>query len=518
MRNWCYVYVLSLSTTLAQVRIELLTVEYGRFAPPEWNFLCRCIPSHLTPGFIGTLLTLAEGDTVEGVALRHDELLLSSSAAIASVRYELDTLTEGKVELRWIVIPRCLHTVVPAVTVGAAFSSLGATVQVGNFWGTGEYVSASLRYRRELDIGWESNAAVFLPVAELFEVDAFLRLHRFRTLYTVGLSSSALPWGWGAQWHGERGMFWDFRSDSLPTYRGQRRQAQAWLRWGTQRRDALFITVSGMWQRGRVDSGYRQAAENTAWVLLGVGSLARRPERVSSPFVYGDSCTTVTGAWGAVTLGLGIPVTADGERLSYIAGELEQSANDGCLLVTGRIAAGNAFAQRIPRYTTLEIALSGWLAMDPTPLVLSWEGQHQNVWNWPSYRVERLDWLSGFPAPFPSKGGDNRATWRTELRWRGKPLCPELGWSASLFHHLGTVWNQGTPLTRAHFRSALGIGLRLHVEGRHTPPWQFRAEAAYNWTLQRLLLMLQVGLSPSPLALHHYRLPRLLGMPLTSPP
>lgn len=518
MRSW-YLYVLPLGVALGQARIELLTVQYHRPAPPRWNFLCHCISSEPSADFIGTFLSLAEGDTLDGATLRRDELSLLSSAAIASAHYELDTLANGRVELRWVIIPRCLHTIVPTVAIGTAVSRFGITGQLGNFWwGSGERFSVSLCHRRELDIGWEANAELFFPVAELLELDAVARLHRLHTLQTVQLSSSDLPWGWGVRWHRESGSFWDFRQDSLPLYQRRMEQLQAWLRWGMQRRDWLFLTLSGTWQRAQTQPAYRHAAENSALVFVGVSSLAQRPERISSPFVVGDSSTIVTGAWGAVTLGLGIPITADGERFSYLAGELEQSAGSGCFLVMARIAAGNAFSRRIPRYTTLALALSGWLTIAPTPLALAWEGQHQNVWNWPAYRVERLDWFSGFPAPLAGRGADNRTICRIELRWRGRQLCPELGWTASLVYYLGALWNQGTLLARTRFHSALGTGLWLHLEGRHSPPWHIRAEVLYNWTLRRLLPMLQLELTtPLPL-LHHYRLPQLLGTPLSPPP
>ncbi len=514
--------LLSLLFAYGQPSIGLLTVEYQPPSPPPWGFLCHCLPSTVSPELMGTFLTLAEGDTMTAAAIQRDWLRLQSSAAFASVAYRIDTLGDNIVELRWIVTPRCLHALMPEVTVGANVGNGGLALQLSHIWGMGERLLLRLRYRWELSLRWDADADLFLPLAKSIELNANAHLHRYRRTYTLRLSSPlshpTFPWGWGAQWGREQGTSWDFRGQDFPPYRRHSHHLTAWFRWGTQQQDQLFITIAAIAQPASTDPGYRQAFDDTALLLFGIGSLAQRPHSVPSPYVAAESCAVVTGAWGAVTLGIGFPIGPTGERLSYIGGELEQSLGKEWLLLSGRIAAGNAFVQRIPRYTALETSLSGWLAFPATPLLLFWEGYHCNVWNWPAYRAERLDFLSGFPAPFPSPAADNRMELRTELRWRGKAFEREADWTLSLFHHVGTIWNQGIRLTHARFQNVVGAGIRMHIGRKHLLQWGIRAEVGYSFTLHRVLPTLRIELSDLPKTLHRYRLPQPLGKPQVAAP
>ncbi len=224
------------------------------------------------------------------------------------------------------------------------------------------------------------------------------------------------------------------------------------------------------------------------------------------------------GAWGAVVLGMSFPTTAEGERGSYLAGELEQSVASDGFVAAGRIAAGNAFLRGLARYTVLETAFQGWIAL-PAPLLLAWKGGHRNVWNWSgAYRAERLDVTTGFPLPFPATAADNLMELRMELRWRGNAWAPELGWTAVVFSHVGAVWNQGRRLSRVHFISALGAGLWWHIGGQRTERWSLRAELAYTPTLRRLVPRLWMEFGGSELVFHRYRLPRILGVPSAPEP
>ncbi|MDW8225979.1 MAG: hypothetical protein RMK93_08185 [Bacteroidota bacterium] len=508
----------------AQPHIGLLTIEYEPPAipPPWWAPLCHC-PSKLpTPEFIARLLTLAEGDRLDPARLTEERIRLQSSGVFAHVSHLLDTLTPTSVELRWIVSPRCLNVLVPIASLSRQAHHVGALLHTVSLWQPGDVLSAQLWYRQELGIGWETALRFYLPLSSLGNIEGAIRHHRYRTAYQLSIGSPPphqplQRWNGGIEWCQETGKFWDLRTSAPSLYTRRDCSLQTWLAWKTQRYDQLFITLLGQWQYASSPPGYRKAFDNTALLLLGVGSLAHRYQRLSSPLLQSDSCTVITGAWGAVICGLGFPSPHGGERFTYLAGELEQSVARKHLLLSGRIAAGNAFAQRAARYTVLETALAGWLSLAP-PLLLAWNGRHQNVWNWDAYRAERLDALTGFPTLFPSTATDNRLELRTELRWRGNPITPEIGWTALFFHHIGTLWNQGTQLSNAHFRNATGFGFWLHVGGTQTLRWSLKPEIAYTHTLRRFLPLLHTELTTDVEHLHRYRLPRLLGAPLTEEP
>ncbi len=510
---------LGLPPLLAQPRIALLTVEYQQNAPPPWAVLCHCLPSEVSAEFLGRFLRLGEGDRLDSIALREDMLRLHASGALSRVRYQLDTLAADAIELRWQLVPRCRHVLAPELLLGSSVRSLGVLLRIASLWGAGEELTLGVRSRRELNLGTEAWFQLLFPLGERFDLRACAQAHRYRTAYSVWLGSLPLQspfhhWSGGAAWEQTVGQLWDVRRPSPELYARRAGQLRLWLSWGMQRRDALAVTLSSLMSSVRTDSGYRQPFDNTALLLLGIGSLRQRPNRLPSPEIWGDSCSVTTGAWGAVTLGLSFPRTAEGERGSYLAGELEQSVAAQSFFLSGRIAAGNAFLRRQARYTVLETSVQGWVALVP-PLLLAWQGRHQNVWNWEAYRAERLDVLTGFPLPFPGPAADNLLELRTELRWRGSALLPELGWTAVLFSHFGAVWNQGTQLARVRFLRALGAGLWWHLGGQSTERWSLRAEVAFIPSLSRLVSRLWVELGGTERRLHHYRFPRILGAPLT---
>lgn len=507
----------------AQPRIALLTVEYQQTAPPPWALLCHCLPSTVSPESLSPLLRLGEGDWLDSSALHDDALRLSASGQFAHIGYRLDTLQNGVVELRWQLAPRCRHLLVPELLLGSSpVRSLGLLLRTVSLWGGREELSAGLRSRKELQIGTEAWLQLIIPLGERFDVQAIAQAHRYRTTYSLRLGSLPLQlpfysWSGGGAWEHASGRFWNFRSSEPVAYARRCDQLRLWLSWGMQQRDALSITLSSLVSSAQTDSGYRQPFDNTILLFLGIGSLRRRPYRLPSPEVWRDLCTVTTGAWGAVTLGLSFPKQAEGERGSYLAGELEQSVAAADFFFAGRIAAGNAFLGRVAHYTVLETAIQGWLAL-PAPFLLAWQGRHQNVWNWGLYRAERLDVLTGFPYPFPGPTADNLMELRTELRWRGNAVGRELSWTVVLFSHLGSVWNQGTPVARARFLTALGAGLWWHAGGQTTERWSLRAEAAYVPLLRRIVPRLWVELGGTERVLHRYRFPRILGMPLTAEP
>ncbi|MEN3027030.1 MAG: hypothetical protein ABDH31_04890 [Chlorobiota bacterium] len=514
---------LSTFCTLAQPSIGLLTVEYRSPHVPWWAPLCWLTRSHTpTPEYLGALLQLTEGDVIDSASLREDLLRLRSAAELAEVSSLLDTLSPSSVELRWIVTPRCRALIAPEVMLGSSVQHKGIATRLPFPFGSQGDVHLLLRHRPEFGIGWAGLLGLTLHDG-VRQFSGFGSLHRHRGSYW--LQAESIPtrfpfrrWNGGLRGEHTSGTFWDFRRPSPIPYRRRETRLSGWLSWGTWRRDYVFITFAGHWQRAFVDSAFRRAFDNTAFVLIGVSSLAQRYEWLPSPYVTGDSCVAQTGAWGAVTLGIGVPTGPAGELVSYIAGELEHSATlSSYALIAGRIAAGNAFANRLPRATTLELSFTGWGYLFP-PLLLQWEGRHQNVWNWLGYRAERLDVLTGFPAPFPSAGTDNRTTLRTKLCWRGRLILPELGWYAALTYYLGALWNQGTKITRLQWRNAISTTLGLHVGGRWTLRWVLAAELAYSPTLRRFFALLRTEIPTTSWQFHRYRPPYPLGAPLTEEP
>jgi hypothetical protein len=479
------------------------------------------LPYDAKPAFIGSFLTLQEGDIVDSAETAEDRIRLRIQPAIAAAEPEVDTIAPNRVELHWRLWLRCPHSIMPEGRLGAGMRSLGLAASAIAWSGGSERLLLRLQHRGELGIGWEAALDAELPLGELLDAEVQALLHRFRTMYRLRLGSlpSRYPfrrWNGGAEWTSAGRTWWDFRTDSVRAYTRREHLLRTWLSWGTQRRDQLFITLSALWRQATAEPEYRRAFDNTVLLVLGVSSLAQRYRQTASPFVSGDSVQLVTGAWGAVSLGLSIPTSAGGDRSSYLAGELEQSAVGQHFLLAGRIAAGNAFTRGIARYTLFELSSSGWLFL-PASLALLWNGWHQNVWNWPAYRAERLDVFTGFPAPFPSRAADNVQQLRIELRRRGWRLTPDFAWGVALFHCLGSLWNQGTPLARTSFTNATGLSLSLFVGGVRLRPWQLTAELAYHYSSRRVLPVLRAEFG-YPVLFHRYRFPEPLGQAPSAEP
>jgi hypothetical protein len=499
-----------LASLAQELAPELPTIEYLPPHRSEWSLLCPQAPPSLQQ--LAELLGREGLFAVDSTGLALQLHRLRASGWFTEAELLADSLAEGfgkRIRLRL----RCASAVLPSGQLTEGIGSAGLTVQLAPLWRLGDSAGFALRYRRELDLGWEAAAGATVAVPLLSRASGEIRFDRFRQQFALHIGdAAALPslarWHAGLLWHYSNGTRWDFRSPAPTAYHRREQLLGAWLRWRTVRRDELLLTLLLARHRGTTAAPYAEAFDNTAWVLLGVASLARRGEQSAAPDRAELPILLLTGAWGAVTLGIGFPTPDGGERLSYLAGELEQSG----LLLGGRafgalrIAAGNAFIARQARYTLLQTAAHGWYRWSPH-LLLCAELRQQTLWNWERFAQYRLDVLSDFPVlPFPGPAAENAIQLRTELRSLGTlPLLPALGWRAGIVSYAGSTWAQGVKLRSTRWSRAFGLALGLSPR-RHGGAWELSGELLFV-PPQRWRGVLSLRLLPDLYAFHRYRLP-----------
>ncbi len=500
-----------LTSTAQEHAAGLPTIEYLPPHESAWSFLCPHAPPSIE--HLANLLGWEGLFAVDSIGLALQLHRLRSSGWFVEGELLADTLAKEGLDARLRLRLRCASATVPSLQLTGGVSSAGLVAQFVPLQRFGDSAGFSLRYRRELGLGWEVSGGATVAVPLLSRVSGEIRFDRFRQQLSLHIGdAAALPslarWHAGVLWHYSNGRRWDFRLSVPNPYHRREQLLGAWLRWRTVRRDELLLTLLLARHRSTTAAPYAEAFDNTAWVLLGVASLARRGEQSAAPDRAELPTLLLTGAWGAVTLGIGFPTPDGGERLSYLAGELEQSG----LLLSGRafgafrIAAGNAFIARQARYTLLQTAARGWYRWSPN-LLLCAELRQQTLWNWERFAQYRLDVLSDFPVlPFPGPAAENAIQLRTELRSLGKlPLLPVLGWRAGVVSYAGSTWTQGVQLRSTRWSRAFGLALGLSPR-RHAGAWEFSGELLFV-PPQQWRGMLSLRLLPDLYAFHRYRLP-----------
>lgn len=247
--------------------------------------------------------------------------------------------------------------------------------------------------------------------------------------------------------------------------------------------DVFRTGLSITYDRTERDSlpGFHRALENTAGVFLGINSTRRSYRRESYADMSGDRLVQV-GAAGWFAIGKIIPHSGSPDNMISIASGAEQMGFIGPLYMNGFIEAGTGIipGERTFKYTALHLGGTSGYLLDPGALALRFD--LATVWKWEAYALKPLNSGAGLRGyPIDGLYGDNRVS--ASFEWRQHPIVDfwlfELGLVG--FADIGSVWNQGTPLSATRWHSSVGIGLRVgNKTGGNSEKSFFRLDAAWN--------------------------------------
>ncbi len=492
----------------------------------EWFFaapLVNALHTTTRPWVIADELLFGAGDLLDTALLYESERNLRRTGLFSRVAMIVDTVAADTVEVT--VLTQDFWSTSGAVLVGSGggASSLGAEVEEFNLAGTGSRLGLEMLYRTENQIGWQAATTLTWRRLARSEVSlsGMLFANRYRTVQQLSLlqpyRTLRTPIAWsisglnyfGSDFYYQRGTG---RYELLPFHL---RRASGWFSIGTtdQNEDRLFATLLlSLENVRRIAPEYRQAGDNSARVLLSLGSLRQRFRRISGLDGYLVEDLAV-GAWGAATIGYFLPMNSDGEQLFYIGGEAEQSgflADDRAYLF-GRISAGSGFQRGQARYTAIEsYGLGHWRLSAASLLVARfWQ---QTVWNWSAFRQLVLDNDAGLRSyALNQLVGDNRFLYNVELRALPSWRLWIFGISGVAFLDGGTVWMQGAAFSRSRFHHAVGIGIRLHNLKWQEEGGILRLDIAYNLDTRRIGIVFSSNQLFSAVRSHLFALPTFYG-------
>ncbi|GIV55257.1 MAG: hypothetical protein KatS3mg040_0025 [Candidatus Kapaibacterium sp.] len=492
----------------------------------EWFFaapLLNTLHTTTRPWVIGDELLFAVGDRLDTTLLYESERNLRRTGLFSRVAMHVDTVAPDTVEVT--ITTQDFWSTSGALLFGSGggVATLGAELEEFNLAGTGSRLGASGIYRTENNIGWQGALGLTWRRALRSELTlaASLFANRVRTEQRLALLQpyrtlrSPLAWSLGVtNLYGSDFLYQpgSGRYELLPFHL---RRASGWISIGTtdQDEDRLFATLLlSVEHVRRIAPEFRQAGDNSARVLLSLGSLRQRFRRMSGldGYLVED---LASGAWGAATVGYFFPANPDGERFFYVGGEAEQSGflAGNRLYLFGRISAGSGFEQGQARYTSIESEGLGHWRFSPL-LVLVGRFWQQTVWNWTAFRQLVLDNDAGLRSYAVNQLiGDNRLLYNIELR-----AFPTWQWwifrfSGVAFLDGGTVWRQGMQFDRVRFHHAVGVGVRLHILKWASDGGILRFDVAYNLDTRRIGFVFSSNQLFSAVRSHQFQLPTFFG-------
>jgi len=492
----------------------------------DWFFAARLANAlHTTtrPWLVADELLFAVGDRLDTARLYETERNLRRTGLFSRVEMIVDTVAPDTVEVT--VLTQDFWSTAGAVLVGAGggVSSLGAKVEEFNLAGTGGRAGVEGLYRTENGIGWQGTAWLgwrrFLRTEAT--LSAMLLAHRYRTFQSLAFVQpyrtvrTPLAWSIGGINHFGSDFYYRTSTGQYELLPFHLRRAVGWLSIGTtdEEEDRLFATLfASVESVRRIAPEFRQAGDNSARVMLSLGSLRQRFRRVSGldGYLVED---LATGAWGSATVGYFIPMNAEGERFFYVGGQAEQSgflAGDRVYLY-GHICAGSGFDRGQARYTTIEsFGIGHWR---PAPaIVVAARFWQQTVWNWNAFRQLVLDNDAGLRSYAVNQlVGDNRFLYNLEVRALPQWRWWIFGFSGVAFLDGGTVWMQGVPFQRSRFHHAVGLGLRLHILKWQDDGGILRLDVAYNLDTRRIGIVFSSNQLFSAVRSHLFALPTFYG-------
>jgi hypothetical protein len=492
----------------------------------EWFIaapLLNALHTTTRPWVIADELLFNVGDQLDTALLYESERNLRRTGLFSRVEITVDTVAADTVEVTVRTQDFWSTTGAVLVGTGGGVATIGARAEEFNLAGTGSRIGVEGVWRTENAIGWQGQ--MWLRWRRLLRselsLDGLLFGNRYRTLQQVSLLQpyrtlrTPQAWSIGATNYFGSDFYYQRGSGDYQLLPFHIRRVSGWFSIGSTDadHDRLFATLAASTEQvRRIAPEFRQAADNTARVLLSLSSLRQRFRRVTGIDGYLIDDLAV-GAWGSATVGYFFPANPEGERFFYIGGEAEQSAffADDRVYLFGRINAGSGFQRGEAVYTAIESYGLGHWRLTPTALVTArfWQ---QTVWNWNAFRQLVLDNDAGLRGyPVNQLVGDNRFIYNVELR-----LLPPWQWwifgiSGVAFVDGGTVWMQGVGFDRARFHHAVGIGVRLHNFKWQGDGGILRLDVAYNFDSRSIGIVFSSGQLFSAVRSHLFAVPSFYG-------
>lgn len=227
-----------------------------------------------------------------------------------------------------------------------------------------------------------------------------------------------------------------------------------------------------------------RAFENSVGTFLGIQSIKRDYERLEDADLSGDRLIPIGGA-GAVSIGKISPHNGGRDNVVYVGGEARNSIVSGPLHASAMIAAGTGLANKTARYTIQKFNGTAHLRL---PLgALAARVAQSTIWNWPRYVSLTLDNTSGLRGyDLAGLVGDNRFVANLEYRLYPVARVWIFDFGAALFYDVGSVWDQGTGIDKARFRSSIGGGIRIGNADGTFNSGLLRVDLAYNFDEKRV--------------------------------
>lgn len=490
---------------------------------PDWFFAAPILNAVHTLSkeyLIQDELLLGPGDEIDPVKLLETERVLRGSRLFSNVSVTPERVGLDSVDIR--VVTRDQWSLRPDILfgTGGGITNVGLRLSELNLFGAATQVMVQGLYRTENEIGWEG--AVQLSQRRLFrsQVDGVLRVqaNRFRTdqrlEFTKPYRNLETPWAFSVRGANAYGSDFAYLPDTTVLLPFHERDVRGWISQAYGTPDRLFMSASArLSDIRRTMPASRQAFDNAGHLLVGFASI--RQSFTRSAFLDGyETEDVMEGGWGSVTLGRVFASASGGQSMWYVAGTGEQSwFPNPSVYLFGSITAGSGFAERAqPRYTYLEVqGLGHWRMSDH--LVVAARLRSQTAWNWQAYRQLILDFESGLRGYDANKlAGDNRMIGNVEVRWFPQWKFWVLGVSTVAFYDIGSVWNQGVGVFDARFRSAVGLGFRLHNLKASGGDAIFRFDFAYNLDERKFSgLIFSTNQLFTAFGRHQYRAPDLVG-------
>jgi len=515
---------------LDSFQIETAGLFTGPGSFPIVQPIMEALHSSTSPSTIRDLIPLEYGDTIRYQDIGDVERYLRSlrvfgEVDVTAVPYPdepSDSIPYGVLIVRtrdaWTIRASASYTIAHDQT------TISASVEESNLFGGvrqlslfGDYTTVADRglrlgvgfvepnlFKQQVHVGGSAlvgrlDRAFALDASRLFLTD------RIRTAWSgLGLYQHLDEVHWEPL--GER-----FQSVTTPM---ERTGGSAWISRSNGGVGDVFRTgLAVAYDRTGRDSlpGFRRALENTAGVFLGINSTRRAYRREVYADMSGERLVQV-GAAGWFALGKLIPHSGSPDNFISIASGAKQMGFLGPLYLHGGIEAGTGIVPgaRTFRYTALALNGTAGLLLDPGALALRFE--MTTVWNWQAYALKPLNSGAGLRGyPIDGLYGDNRSV--LSFEWRQHPLVDfwlfELGLVG--FADIGTVWNQGTPLSSTRWHSSVGLGLRVgNRSGGRSEKAFFRLDGALNLDTGRPQLILGSSESFDLFGTLDYTPPRML--------
>lgn len=485
----------------------------------DWFFgagLLNAFHTVTRPYVIEDELLLVEDDELDTIRLLEIERNLRRTGLFSTVRVrtipdlsKLVNKATGKVQwpdsIDIEVETQDRFSLRPAILfgTGGGITNIGAKLEESNLFGTATQVGVQGLYRTENSIGWEGYARIaqrrlfrteigaeLILQANQFRTDQFAQLYKaYRTMHT--------PWAFSLGASNAFGRDFAYRGMQSPVLLPfHDRAIGGWISqaYGEEDSDRLFMSAAfKLSSVNRTIPESRQAFDNTGYVLVSFSSLNQQFGRTA----YLDGYETediVEGGWGNATLGRVFSLGNGGQTMWYVGGEAERSwfvTNN--LYLFGQVNGASGFgsyviAQNGNRQVTgsralyTSLGVTGLAHWRPTSaLVVTARAQNQTVWNWSAFHQQILDLESGLRGyPANRLTGDNRFVSNAEVRWFPGWKWWIIGVSGVAFWDMGTVWNQGQPLSSTQFHHAIGFGVRIHNLKASGADAIFRFDFAYS--------------------------------------